>query len=78
MNDLGGEPSGSGVFYDGTGAAFDLVINEAELSRDDSSQDTIRAGVVRGSRSPSSGGGSSEAFELSFSGCLHPASFCLR
>jgi hypothetical protein len=53
------------------------VITETELGLYDSRRETIRAGVVRGSRSPS-GGGSSEAFELSFSGCSHPASICLQ
>jgi hypothetical protein len=74
---LDGEPSGAGTYYDSVGAQFDLVIGEAELGGDDSNQDTIRAGVLRGSSSRNGGDGSSQPFELSFSACSRPTRTCL-
>ena len=69
VGDLDGDRSGTGVYYDDAGDPFDLVIGEVELGGDDSNQDTIRAGVVRGSSSRSGGDGPSQPFELSFSAC---------
>jgi hypothetical protein len=69
--------SGEGAYYDAAGALFDVVITDAELSLDDLSQESIRAGVMRGSRSRNGGDGASQPFELTFSACSHPRSGCL-
>jgi hypothetical protein len=74
---LDAQRSGEGAYYDDTGALFDVVIGEAELSLDDLRQESIRAGVMRGSLSRNGGDGSSRPFELSFSACSHPLSACL-
>jgi hypothetical protein len=71
------ERSGAGVYYDAAGAQFDLVIGELEIGGEDSGQNTIRAGVVRGSASRNGGGEQSQPFELSFSACSYPIRVCL-
>jgi len=79
LGEVAGEWSGGGVYYDAVGVPSELVVTELELGGEDSNEDTIRAGVVRGSKSQTDigDGGVGEPFELTFSACSHPASVCL-
>jgi len=73
----GGPPSGDGVYYDDTGAQFDLVIGEVEIGLDELDRQTIRTGALRGTFSRPGGDGSSRPFELRFSACSDPRLSCL-
>ena len=77
ISDLTRSGSGSGTYYDASGASFDLSITEIDLALDDPSRETIRAGTLRGSLTPTGGTGASSTFELTFSGCSHPLTGCL-
>jgi hypothetical protein len=73
--DLDGQ-EGDGAYYDGVGDMFALVIGEVELNGNDSNQNTIRTGVIRGTSSRSGGDGVSQPFEVSFSACSRPTQDC--
>ena len=77
ISDLDGEPAGTGAYYDGAGDRFELAIDDADVGDEDSSQDAIRAGVIRGTFSRSDGNGPSQRFQLSFTACSHPKVICL-
>ncbi|MET0412271.1 MAG: cellulase family glycosylhydrolase [Polyangiaceae bacterium] len=77
VGDIGNDETGNGTYYDGAGTAFDLVVSEVEADLEGLNPQSIRTGVVRGSRSPSLGGGSSQSFELTFSACANPPTMCL-
>lgn len=78
ISDPDGSPSGTGTYYDAVGAAFDVVITEAELALEGADQEEIRAGALRGTLSPSGAVGTAQPFELTFSACTYPTSGCLR
>lgn len=79
--DLDGGRSGDGAYYDDAGVLFDVVIDEAsgdfDLAEDDSRQDSIRSGTMRGTLTRNGGDGPSQPFELTFSACSRPTSGCL-
>lgn len=76
VGDIDADASGNGTYYDGAGTAFDLVVSEIQVDLDGLDQQSIRSGVIRGTRSASLGGSASQPFELGFSACANPQTWC--
>ena len=76
VSDIRNQSGGSGTYYDASGTAFEMGVNEVDMSLDDLSSQRIRTGVLRGTTLAGDAG--TCAVELSFSACAQPLRVCLR
>jgi hypothetical protein len=76
VGDIGGEPSGSGDYFDAAGTRYALSVDALELDDESAPSDTIQRGVASGTLTGGDAGAT--PFTLVFQGCLRGPITCLR